>query len=171
MPGALSEKEKGGGDKEGLDVDDLTFDAGWVGGSGRIRREVHAVHRDGDALGKIGGEDFANGSSGWGYEEEKADGVGQETGGQENSAGDEDEEAVGEFFGGEFSGSGGFLEVVEGFCALGFGEGGPDDGGEDDDDEGVDEAEAVAKGQEDGELGDGDEDEEQQKFSEHQAEG
>ncbi len=116
---------------------------------------------------EVSGDEGANG---W-DEEEEADGIGQEAGGDEDGSGEEDHDAIEGFASGEFSFAGGLLEFLHGADALGFGQGGADDGGDDDDAEGFGEAELLTQGHEEVELGQGDEDEEDEKFAEHDAAG
>lgn len=112
-------------------------------------------------------ENFADGGAdGW-DEKKEADGVGEETGRDEDGSGEEDHESVEGFGGGKAAFSGGLLEFGEGFAALGFRQGSPEDGGRYDDDDGVREPKFPAEGHKEVELGQRDEDEEEKQFSEH----
>ena len=100
-------------------------------------------------------------------EEEKADGVGEKAGGQEDRSGEENHETVERFLVGHASFAGGLLEFRHGEAALGFGQGSADDRSDNDDRDGVGKPKLGAQGQEEVELGQGDEDEEKEEFSKH----
>ena len=99
------------------------------------------------------------GADGW-DEEEEADGIGEEAGGDEDGSGEEDHDAIEGFAGGEAALAGGLLELLHGADALRFCEGGSDEGGDDDDGDGLGETNLCAEGAKEVELGQGDEDEE-----------
>ena len=116
-----------------------------------------------EAFPEISGDDGANGRD----KKEEADGIGKEAGGDEDGTGEEDHEAVHCFTGGHASFVGGLLEFEHGATALGLGEGGSEDGGDENDGEGVSQPKLITKGDKEIELGHGDEDEEDEKFSKH----
>lgn len=113
---------------------------------------------------EVGAEVVAEDGADGGDEEGEADGVGEETGGEEDGAGEEDEEAVEDFLVGEAAFGAGQAEFCEGPGALGFGQGGTEDAGEDDDGEGGVEADTATDDEEEVEFDQRDEDEEGEEF-------
>lgn len=130
-----------------------------------FRRE--AGSGDLDFVLHFGGEAIAQEGADGGNEEEEADGVGEEARGEEDGAGDEDEDAIGCLTVGHAAFGECGLKPGHGLAALGLGQGGTEDGGEDDDDDGGLETDEVTQHDEDDELGQGDEDEEEEEFSKH----
>jgi len=112
---------------------------------------------------KVSGDDGADGRD----EEEEADGIGQEAGGDEDGSGEEDHDAIEGFTSGKATLAGGFVEFFDGAVTLRSGQGRADDGGDDDNEDGEPKADFLSEGGEKVEFRKGDEDEEDEKFSEH----
>ena len=150
-----------------LDVDDLAVVEfrGRTGFFFGLRREAGGDDLD-FSLKAFGKGSSDEGPDRW-DEEEKADGVGEKAGGQEDRSGDENHETVERFIVGHASFAGGLLEFRHGEAALGFGQGSADDRSDNDDCDGVWKPKLGAQGHEEVELGQGDEDEEKEEFSKH----
>ena len=140
-----------------LNVDDISvIEFGF--GCGFLRRNAGGDDFDvgSELLAEVPGDKGADGRN----EEEEADGIGEETGGNEDGAGEEDHDAIKGFTSWEAAFAGGFLELLHRSNALGLCQSGAEDGGDDDDGEGGREAEFTTQGYEEVELGQRDEDEE-----------